>query len=586
MKNPAVSCAAVIAAIAVFAAIAVHAQPVIQAVNPTNANSQMRFDISGGSGPFVIQRANLANDPWCSIAAVSGRSNVLVGVDGPHAFFRVRDLTNSRATRFTVSLSGAAERPTPVATSADGFGTLELNGDTLTFDIAFRNLSSCSKLAHIHLPADSSSAAAVSIDFAPYIVGGFGGTNGRIAGSVSVNPVQKAAILSGLAYVNVHSTNFGGGEIRGQVTPTTFRVVLSSVAERPNPTVTPAYGFGALTLIGNQLSYDIAYQGLTATAILAHIHGPSSMAGSASVMYDLIPSSGFGRAGTLSGRTNLTDAQIAALVDGKAYVNIHTPTYGAGEIRGQVLPFLGESPYSAELTGAAERPTPVTTTGSAFAACGLQSNVLSFVLMYRNLPSTATAAHIHGPATASSSAGVLYNLVPFHRGPLSTQGVFAGSVTLSDTDVTNLLNGDLYMNIHTALNPGGEIRGQLCSTITPIALNGANEPPSGVATPGTGYGYLGLVGKQLSIGLSYRDLTSVANNAHLHGPGTSTQNVGVLVFFNTAAYTAGGFGTSGFLIGSETTTDTIVSYIVDGLTYVNIHTVNNPGGEIRSQVIP
>jgi hypothetical protein len=561
------------------------AQPVIQAVKTTNANSQLRFDITGGSGPFAVERANLVTDPWCSLGAVNQRSNVLAGVDGRHAFFRVRDLTNAPPTRFTVSLSGAAEHP-PNGSSGDGFGTLEINGDTLTFDIAYRNLSIGSQAAHIHAPIDTSTNAGVTINFASFMVNGFGTTTGRIAGSVPINPNQKAWIMSGQSYVNIHTTNFTGGEIRGQVVPTTFRVVMSSAGERPNPSVSSAYGLGAFTLIGNQLSYHIAYQGLNSSATASHIHGPAGMGGTATVMYDLLPVGGFGRSGTLAGRTNLTPAQIAALVDGKAYANIHTTNFPGGEIRGQVLPYLGELPFSAELTGAAERPTPVTTSASGFTACTLQSNVLSFVLMYRNLSGPATLAHIHGPSPASGFTGVLFDLTNYHRGTYSTQGVFVGAVTLSPSQISNLLSGDLYMNIHTAANGGGEVRGQLCPTIFPIALNGAKVPPSGIATPGTGFGYVGLVGKQFSIGMHYRDLTSAANNAHLHGPGTTNQSVGTLINLNTANYTAGGFGISGFLIGSQAATDATVAHIVDGLTYVNIHTGNNPGGEIRSQVEP
>jgi hypothetical protein len=565
---------------AIFSSVQLTAQPIIQSVRPTNSNTQLRFDADGVSGAFVVERANLVNDPWCAIAALSQRSNVVTGVDGPQAFFRVRDLSNAPITRLTVSLSGAAEIP-PVTTTSDGFGTLEINGDTLKFDIAFRNLSSASTLAHIHGPATATGSAAPMIDLAAYA--GLGTTNGRIAGSLILTAGQKANILAGMTYVNVHSANNGGGEIRGQVTPTTFRVVMSAVAERP-PKVSPAYGLGALTLIGNQLTYDIVYQGLTGPATLAHIHGPAGMGGTAIPLFDLIPVGGFGRAGVLSGRTNLTPAQIAALVDGRAYANIHTAANGSGEIRGQVLPFLGEAPFAADLTGAAERP-PVTTSGTGFVMSWLHSNQLFFAAMYHNLSSPATLAHIHGPAPSSGTAAPMFDIASFHRGPFSTQGVFMGSITLSSAQVSNLINGDLYMNIHTVNNGGGEIRGQLCHTIFPVSMNGTNEPTP-VAGPGTAFGYVGLLGRQFSVGLHYRDLTSVANNAHLHGPGTTNQSVGTLININNANYTAGGFSTNGFLIGSQTTTDTIVGHIVDFLTYINIHTGNNPNGEIRGQVWP
>jgi hypothetical protein len=544
------------------------------------ANRQFRFNATGGTGPYSVQRANLANDPWCSIATLAAGNNIAVSGDGPQAFFRVRDLANAPATRFTANLSGTAAG-TP--STGDGLGTFEVNGNTLSFDIAFRNLSSATTLAHIHAPADTANSAGIIIDFAPYIVPGFGTTNGRIVGSVTLSAANKALIFDGKAYVNIHTVNFGGGEIRGQITPATFRFVMSSVGERPNPTASGGYALGMLNLIGNQATYHVTYQGLNSPATQAHIHGPGAMSNTAPVMFWFQPTNNYGVSGTLSGRTNLTPAQIAALVDGKGYANIHTTNYPAGELRGQVLPFIGESPFSAELTGAAEKPNAVVTTGTGFVGCGLQSNVLWFFLMYRGLPSPAVAAHIHGAAVSTNTAPVIHDIVPFHRGPLSTQGVFAGSVVLTPSEITNLYSGDLYMNIHTANHPAGEIRGQLCPTIMPVFLSATNEPGA-IASSASGAGFVGLLGKQFSVGVNYRDLTTNASNAHLHGPGLPGQSAGVVIPFNNNNYWSGGFGINGFLIGSEPTTDAIVSYIVDGLTYVNVHSTNYAGGEIRGQV--
>jgi hypothetical protein len=69
-----------------------------------------------------------------------------------------------------------------------------------------------------------------------------------------------------------------------------------------------------------------------------------------------------------------------------------------------------------------------------------------FTLAYRNLPSVATLAHIHGPAVSTNTAGVLINLAPYHQGPLGTQGVFVGTVLLTPVMAGALYNGDLYFN--------------------------------------------------------------------------------------------------------------------------------------------
>ncbi len=74
---------------------------------------------------------------------------------------------------------------------------------------------------------------------------------------------------------------------------------------------------------------------------------------------------------------------------------------------------------------------------------------------YSGLTGPATAAHIHGPAAAGANAGVL---VPM-KAPLDSP--IKGSATLTDDQVKELMAGQMYANVHTATNPGGELRGQL-----------------------------------------------------------------------------------------------------------------------------
>jgi hypothetical protein len=56
-------------------------------------------------------------------------------------------------------------------------------------------------------------------------------------------------------------------------------------------------------------------------------------------LVDLGPFNGgaFGSSGALSGTVTLTPEQVGYVVDGVTYVNVHTSTYDAGEIRGQLL---------------------------------------------------------------------------------------------------------------------------------------------------------------------------------------------------------------------------------------------------------
>jgi hypothetical protein len=93
--------------------------------------------------------------------------------------------------------------------------------------------------------------------------------------------------------------------------------------------------------------------------------------------------------------------------------------------------------------------------GAATAALDTATKTLTWTVEYSGLSGPATAAHIHGPADPGADAGVV---VPF-TGNLASP--IKGSATLTDAQIAQLEAGKWYVNIHTAANKGGEIRGQL-----------------------------------------------------------------------------------------------------------------------------
>ncbi len=113
---------------------------------------------------------------------------------------------------------------------------------------------------------------------------------------------------------------------------------------------------------------------------------------------------------------------------------------------------------SARLTAASEVP-PVTSSasGSLEGTLNPHSGLLTWTLTYADLSGPATGAHFHGPAMAGQNAGVV---IPF-TGSLSNP--IRGSATLTDAQQSDVKAGRWYVNVHTAANPGGEIRGQLAS---------------------------------------------------------------------------------------------------------------------------
>lgn len=119
----------------------------------------------------------------------------------------------ARAEIFTASLSGAQEVPA-VTTNATGYARVILDqaAGTISYTVVFNNLSSSQTASHIHAPAAIGSNAGVIINF-----GNLNTTSGTITGTASITNTQIGQLRANLGYVNVHSANFPGGEIRGQL---------------------------------------------------------------------------------------------------------------------------------------------------------------------------------------------------------------------------------------------------------------------------------------------------------------------------------------------------------------------------------
>jgi len=139
-----------------------------------------------------------------------------------------------------------------------------------------------------------------------------------------------------------------------------------------------------------------------------------------------------------------------------------------------------------------------------------------------------------------------------------------------------------------------------------VALSPSGEPPGLLGNPtgtGTFTATLDTATNVFTYTGSFSGLTSNVNNGHIHGPftpgGTATTGSVILNFNTLPGATFVGFGAAnnGSISGTATlnastqisTTvngDSLKKLLLAGKTYVNIHTVTNPGGEIRAQLIP
>ena len=112
--------------------------------------------------------------------------------------------------------------------------------------------------------------------------------------------------------------------------------------------------------------------------------------------------------------------------------------------------------------GNAERPAAVATSGSALGLFAIVGNRLDLNITYRNLSGPATMAHIHAPAGPNANAPFVLDFSPqFNGGSYGASGSVHGSTALSETVLNHLIDSLGYINFHTTINGGGEVRGQI-----------------------------------------------------------------------------------------------------------------------------
>ena len=102
--------------------------------------------------------------------------------------------------------------------------------------------------------------------------------------------------------------------------------------------------------------------------------------------------------------------------------------------------------YSATLKGAEG------VKGSGELQAMLDGKTFTYSATYKDLTGPAVAAHFHGPAAPGANAPPVLPVTV-------TPSPLKGSATLTDAQIADLNAGKWYLNIHTAANPGGEIRG-------------------------------------------------------------------------------------------------------------------------------
>ena len=214
-----------------------------------------------------------------------------------------------------------------------------------------------------------------------------------------------------------------------------------------------------------------------------------------------------------------------------------------------------------------------------------------------------TQAHIHiGPADDTGPVtAFLFGLVEEGVDGVDADGTLTAADlvgpleggTIADL-VAEMRAGNAYVNVHTLVNAGGEIRGQIVG-IPPeetfsATLSGGAEVPA-IKTAGSGSFDATLEGDTISFELVAVDIIGVTQ-AHIHiGPADDNGPVTAFLFGLNEEGVDGvqeqGTITAADLIGplEGGTIADLVAEMEAGNAYVNVHTVAIPAGEIRGQIV-
>ena len=474
---------------------------------------------------------------------------------------------------FNISLSGAQQVPN-VITDEMATATVELDANLKQIRASV-DLSDVENVeaAHIH-DGDLGFNGEVAFAFSA-------GTNGIYTlAETDITDAVIADLQNGEWYVNVHTTDYPNGEIRGQIVNDETVIVtfpLSGQQEVPAvETAATGYAYAAVDQTDYHLTLTVRTTGVD-DATMAHIHtGRVGTNGDVLVGLEAAEEDGVW---LIPAETMIDEATFNVLTGGGHYVNVHTPEYPSGELRGQILTdnFVLAT---FDLSGQQEVPMVNTqASGDGYALINTDDYRVEVVAVTNGVD-FATMAHIH-TGRIGNNGDVLVGLVQ-SANDLGTW------MTPEDTQIDEatfavLASGGHYVNVHTPDNPGGELRGQILTdnfVLATFGLSGAQEVPA-VTTMASGDGYALVNTDDYTLELvALTEGVDDATMAHIH-TGRVGINGDVLVALEQDMTNPGKWVTP-----DETLLDAdIFAVLASGGHYVNVHSPANPGGELRGQII-
>lgn len=489
---------------------------------------------------------------------------------------------------FSAKMNGQQEVPA-VTTNGQGVASLTLNHtrDTLCINVYMAGLSGAVEGIHIHSGMMGVSGS-VAQDLSPNLSGNT--VHAMITGS-DLSAQFISDLINGGLYINAHTANFGGGEIRGQIkleTDWAIQSVLTTDQETSMPAST-ANGLASMnvSLDKKMLNVYVVANNLTGAIGGAHVHyGAAGQDGNVVAdLTDLISGNGISGFVDISATPELIDS----IMLGHAYVNLHTTANPAGEIRGQLM-FASGINFDTWMNTAQQvtPPTGSMAIGTGYFSLSPAFDQLTYRLEINGASGAITGAHLHngalgvdGGVVADLSSGINGNTI---------MGTLSGAA-LTDALIENLLMGNIYVNAHTMMNMNGEVRGQvyrLAREGYTVDMTGEQQVPA-ITTAAYGGGIVSINRDQNSLHYMFvaGDLSGMIQGAHFHNAAMGASGG---VIFDLSASFAGVDnydGAYGYLTGLDAAPFTSTQSLMfrNEMVYVNVHTAANAGGEIRGQVL-
>lgn len=497
-------------------------------------------------------------------------------------------------TYFAASMTGGQETPS-VNTSAMGQAKVLLSADhsQAQIEVVFSGLSGPANAAHIH-KGQPGSAGAVVKELE---------VKGNTATAIwrkndSSTPLTDDLIndlMNGNLYVNVHTTANPNGEVRGQLITSAeqLQIVYLSAGQEAPASNAGASGVAMVRIKpdGSQISVDGFAQNLSGEVTGAHLH-KGAFGVSGDVVRDLTVDNN-NHFSTTWRRTDssqpLTDELLAAARNGQLYVNLHTVSHPNGELRGQLggsLPNLTSNfAFSGQMTGAQEAPA-VDTAAAGVVKLNLNASTNEAEIdgFVSGVSGPLRGAHVHQGAPGVAGA-VVKDLTINGNNIHGSWKMSDATQPLTKGLLGDLLMGNLYVNVHTDANPGGELRAQLTSTnskVFVVGLNGGEEVPS-VGNGSTAIAWLMLAPDRKSVtvmGLA-NNISGPALAARIHrGPKGLSGEIVKDLTVNGNTFGATWTNTD----QAQPLSADLVNQLLNGGLYINIPTNANPNGEVRGQI--